>query len=153
MKRDYEYVRLGEKKRLERILLQNMRQQEPELRRLLETVNERSYEDRVYRFYAQSFKLFDLQCVTQLLVDALTTIAPDGRPFCGSLRRSSAEGRAGNSHRKTTRIGWSEPPILTAFFHARYFVEMAAKYAVALTEPPEALPYGWAALLCLYGIR
>ena len=43
-------------------------------------------------------------------------------------------------------------PIVEAFFHARYFVEMAVRYA-RLDEPPSLLPSGYAALLCLYGLR
>jgi hypothetical protein len=44
-------------------------------------------------------------------------------------------------------------PIVEAFLHARYFLEMAAKYAVELEEPPQLMPSGWAALLSLYGLR
>lgn len=44
-------------------------------------------------------------------------------------------------------------PILEAFFHARYFLEMAVRYAAALEEPPRVLPSGWAALLHLYRLR
>jgi hypothetical protein len=49
---------------------------------------------------------------------------------------------------------WSKHtrPILEAFFHARYFLEMAVRYA-ELPEPPKLLPSGWAALLCLYRLR
>lgn len=49
---------------------------------------------------------------------------------------------------------WAEVtrPIVEAFFHARFFVEMAARYA-RLDEPPQFLPSGYAALLCLYGLR
>jgi hypothetical protein len=49
---------------------------------------------------------------------------------------------------------WAEAtrPIVEAFFHARYFVEMAVRYA-RLDEPPQFLPSGYAVLLCLYGLR
>ncbi len=43
-------------------------------------------------------------------------------------------------------------PILEAFFHARFFLEMALRYA-ELEEPPISLPSGYAALLYLYGLR
>lgn len=43
-------------------------------------------------------------------------------------------------------------PMLEAFFHARFFVEMAVRYA-HLEEPPIPLPSGYAALLYLYGLR
>ena len=40
-------------------------------------------------------------------------------------------------------------PIAEAFFHARYFLEMAIKYGKELEFPPQQLPSGWAALLYL----
>jgi hypothetical protein len=49
---------------------------------------------------------------------------------------------------------WTEVtrPILEAFFHARFFPEMAVRYAT-LNSPPRPLPSGYAALLYLYGLR
>ena len=44
-------------------------------------------------------------------------------------------------------------PIVEAFFHARYFLEMAVKYGRELERPPNLLPSGWAALLYLYRLR
>ena len=44
-------------------------------------------------------------------------------------------------------------PIVEAFFHARYFLEMACRYARELDEAPDVLPSGWAALLCLHDMR
>ncbi len=43
-------------------------------------------------------------------------------------------------------------PIVEAFFHARFFLEMAVRYA-ELETPPNPLPSGYAALLELYGLR
>lgn len=44
-------------------------------------------------------------------------------------------------------------PMLEAFWHTRFFVEMAVKYGQELDEPPSVLPSGWAALLYLYELR
>ena len=44
-------------------------------------------------------------------------------------------------------------PILEAFFHARYFLEMVCKYGRKLKAPPQVLPSGWAAVLYLYQLR
>jgi tRNA(fMet)-specific endonuclease VapC len=41
---------------------------------------------------------------------------------------------------------------LEAFFHARFFLEMAVRYA-DLAAPPQPLPSGYAALLYLFGLR
>lgn len=42
---------------------------------------------------------------------------------------------------------------LEAFFHAKFFLEMAVKYGKELRAAPTTLPSGWAALLCLYNLR
>ena len=44
-------------------------------------------------------------------------------------------------------------PTVEAFFHARYFLEMAVTYGRQLTAPPRMLPSGWASLLYLYRLR
>jgi hypothetical protein len=44
-------------------------------------------------------------------------------------------------------------PIVEAFFHARYFLDMAVRYGRSLEELPMTLPSGWAALLYLYQLR
>ena len=43
-------------------------------------------------------------------------------------------------------------PIVEAFLHARFFLEMAVRYAT-LDGPPSPLPSGYAALLYLYQLR
>jgi len=150
-----EHVPLHEQQRLERILLDNMRQRAPELRQALEDIkSEWCYEDGIYRYYHQSLKVFGLQEATKLVADALSAIAPEGRPFCRyfgeilQLGTSREFSPADNPH-------WLEraAPIVQAFLHARYFLEMAVKYAAELEEPPQPMPSGWAALLCLYGLR
>jgi len=135
-------------------LLQNLREREPELRRLLAACSDHwGYEDPVYRFYHQSFKVYWLQKRTESLVALLAQLAPSDRSFdpwfleilrAGTDREFTPEDNARWTH--VTR------PIVEAFFHARYFVEMAVRYA-HLEEPPRFLPSGYAALLCLYGLR
>ncbi len=152
---EMEYIPLEEKQRLERILLQSMRQHEPELRRVLEAASSEScYEDGIYRYYHGSFKVFHFQGITKLMVDALAAISPEGRPFCGLFGEIIRQG-TGREFLPEDNQHWLErvTPITLAFFHAKYFVEMAVKYAAELAEPPQPMPYGWAALLCLYGIR
>jgi hypothetical protein len=51
------------------------------------------------------------------------------------------------------RWGAATRPILEAFFHARYFLEMVCRYGRELNEPTDSLPSGWAAVLYLYGLR
>ena len=124
------------------------------MRRVLENANrEWCYEDGIYRYYDQSLKVFSLQEQTKAMVNALAAIAPEGLPFCALFGEILQQGTgcefslADNEH-------WPEraAPIVQAFLHARYFVEMAVKYA-EMAELPGLLPSGWAALLCLYGLR
>ncbi len=44
-------------------------------------------------------------------------------------------------------------PFLEAFFHAKFFLEMAVKYGRKLEEVPEMLPSDWAAFLYFYNLR
>ena len=64
------------------------------------------------------------------------------------------EGGAGQFSREVNER-WLEAtrPILEAFFHARYFLEMVYRYGKELNEPPDSLPSGWAAVLYLYRLR
>lgn len=44
-------------------------------------------------------------------------------------------------------------PIVEAFLHAKYFLEMMIKYAREMDAAPIMLPTGWAAILELYNQR
>ncbi len=71
-----------------------------------------------------------------------------------STRGSSSWSEQGREFAPEDNARWAEVtrPIVEAFFHARFFVEMAVRYA-RLDRPPSLLPSGYAALLCLYGLR
>ena len=150
-----EFLSLEEKRRLAGILLENLRQHAPELRQILEDVNtEWCYEDGIYRYYHHSFKVFNLQGLTMRMADALAAVAPEGRPFKHGFFKEILRQGTGRKFKLEDNKHWPERagPIVTAFFHLRYFVEMAVKYS-GMSELPEMLPYGWAALLYLYGLR
>ena len=126
----------------------------PELESILESCNDHwGYEDGVYRFYHQSFKVFGLQKSTLRCVDALRGLAPH-LPLNPWFETIVAEG-TGREFRTEGNRNWlgSTRPILEAFFHARYFLEMAVKYGRTNAYPPGVLHSGWAAVLELYGIR
>ena len=150
------YPSREEIQRLERIFFDNIRTHAPALRKTLDEINSRScYENGIYRFYHQSFKTFEiLQTATDKALALLAAIAPDRRPFCEFFSQIIAAG----THRTFSledNANWVKrtAPIVEAFFHARYFLEMAVKYAEDLKVHPQQLPFGWAALLELYGIR
>src|SRR4051812_32673052 len=59
-------------------LLTNVRAVLPSLEALLaECSSHWGYEDRIYRFYHQSFKVYSLQATTMRIVDALRALAPE----------------------------------------------------------------------------
>jgi hypothetical protein len=111
------------------------------------------FEDPVYRFYHQSFKVYRLQEATARIVEALRALAPN-RELDERFLQIVAEGTSRTFEMDHNARWLSETrPILEAFFHARYFLEMAVRYAKELERPPRVLPSGWAALLGLYRLR
>ena len=138
----------------ERLLLRNLRERELELRAQLEAASDHwGYEDPVYRFYHESFKVYWLQERTRSLVALLASLAPNHRPldpwFLEIVRAGTGKEFVPGDNARWTEV---TRPMLEAFFHARYFVEMAVRYAL-IGEPPALLPSGYAALLCLFGLR
>jgi hypothetical protein len=143
----------GDASSAEEKLLQNLRRDRGELEKLLAGCNDHwGYEDPIYRFYHQSFKVFWLQERTESIVQKLQALAPD-RPL-NPLFAEIVQVGTGKKFKPDDNKQWAEVtrPILEAFFHARFFLEMAVRYA-DLEKPPQFLPSGYAALLYLYGLR
>jgi len=111
------------------------------------------YEDGVYRFYHHSFKVYRLQDATLEIVGVLRRLAP-GRELDQDFIRIVRDG-TGRSFRASDNLRWARRtrPILEAFFHALYFLDVAVRYGSSLRRPPRVLPSGWASLLTLYGLR
>lgn len=135
-------------------LLANLRASLPQLEELLrECRGHWCYEDAVYRFYHHSFKVYSLQERTSAIVAALQALAPERR-LNESFQRIVSDGTGWVFEQEHNRR-WLEVtrPIVEAFLHALYFLEMAVRYGRKLQSPPRRLPSGWAALLHLYGLR
>src|SRR5216683_3347520 len=102
----------------------------PELEELLEQANNKwSYEDAVYRFYHQSMKVFYIQETTAKILAALCGLAPHmelNKWFKEIVDRGT--GKEFDPHRTNDHWTAETRPILEAFFHARYFLEMVCKY-------------------------
>lgn len=135
-----------------RELLGRIKSDLPALRDLLADLNGRDYEDPIYRFYHHSYKVFNLQNRTEEIVSALRNLLPE-RNLNPLFLEIVARG-TGRVFSRDQNADWPRQtrPILEAFLHARYFLEMAVRYGT-LPEPPKLLPSGWAALLCLYRLR
>jgi len=143
-------------KEKENQLLANIKAKLPELETLLEEISSHwVYEDPIYRFYHNSFKVYGLQDITRRIVDALKSLAPEGKSFCREFEEIINAGASGKNFELEHTKNWTHHtrPFVEAFFHAKFFLEMVVKYGKEMEEPPTMLPSGWAALLCLYDLR
>jgi hypothetical protein len=143
----------GESGDPELALLQNIRLRRHDLEALLEKSSDHwGFEDPVYRFYHQSFKVYGLQGQTTAIVALLSALAP-ARPLHPWFLEIIQAGTGKEFHLEDN-ASWTRVtrPILEAFFHARFFLEMAVRYA-HVERPPGTLPSGYAALLYLYRLR
>ena len=135
-------------------LFSNLKNKLSLLERLLQKSNEHwEYEDPIYRFYHQSHKVYGLQILTNEIVSMLQSLMPDSS-LNSYFNKIIQEGT-----NKTFSIESNEDwlqntrTILEAFFHAKFFLEMAVKYGNEFDAPPNLLPSGWAAFLYLYNLR
>ena len=135
------------------VLLRNLDLHVGELTALLANSSSHwGFEDPIYRFYHQSFKVFALQQQTQAIVALLRTLVPDRSLSLRFL--AIIEAGTGSEFKPEHNANWDAVtrPIVEAFFHARFFLEMAVRYS-KLDRPPDPLPSEYAVLLCLYGLR
>ncbi len=135
-------------------LFKKLKMELPALEALLANCGASEYEDSIYRFYHQSLKVYCLQEQTLKIVSRLQALAPD-RPLNKWFMHIIREG-TGKTFSMVDNDSWPQitRPIVEAFFHARYFLEMAVKYGKELEFPPRrALPSGWAAVLYLFNLR
>ena len=137
------------------VLLQNIKKNLPTLKKLYqEACGGWSYEDRIYRYYHHSFKVYGLQDLTSEMSKALADLAPSGCEVNEDFVDIVAEGSDKEFRISHNRAwGYYVRPILEAFFHAKFFLEMAIKYGEELEKAPDLLPSGWAALLYFYNLR
>lgn len=135
-------------------LFANLKHDLPALEELLTRVNDEwEAEEHFYRFYHHSFKVYRAQDTTLEIMSALRTLLPDVE-INEHVRQLLAEGTYKEFQlNHNQRWLYETRPILEAFLHARFFLEMAVKYGRELTAPVSTLPSGWAAFLCLYNLR
>lgn len=135
-------------------LFRNLKASLPALEKVLDECSDHwGYEDHVYRFYHQSFKVYGLQEATTAIVANLQALTPE-RKLNAWFVEIVKDG-TGKNFEQDHNQRWLEVtrPIIEAFFHARYFLEMAVGYGKKLNAPPRMLPSGWAAFLYLYNLR
>jgi hypothetical protein len=132
-------------------LLRSIKAKLPALNKLLDRTA--GHEDLIYRYYHQSFKVYLIQEYTKEIVAGLQSLAPH-LPLNDWFMEIVRQG-TGREFSIKDNLRWTAitRPMLEAYFHARYFLEMACQYSRELTSAPKVLPSGWAALLYLYNIR
>src|ERR1017187_522421 len=119
------------------LLLTNIKSNLEELERLLEGGRLNwNYEDPVYRFWHYSFKVYGVQGLTLSIVDALEKLLPE-RKLNPWFTQIVAEG-TGREFQLNDNDAWLEHtrPMMEAFFHARFMLEMAVKYGKELDDAP-----------------
>jgi len=145
--------RLNLKHKKSKVLLDNIKDNLGDLKKLLESMSGTYYEDTIYRFYHGSFKVYYLQDLTIEAYNLFIKISPHVEvgdsykynPFCQYFEEIYREG-TGWEHKLHHNSKWTmvTRPIVEAFFHTKYFVEMAVKCGSEMDESPMLLPSGWA---------
>ena len=142
-----------ERGRLERLLLERLAIHSVELEKLIKVMGSHwNFEDHFYRYYHQSFKVYQTQETTTQAVKLLRQILPE-RELNSNFARIIQEG-AGKIFDLEHNSDWDSHtrPMLEAYAHSKFMIEMAARYA-NLKLPPQPMPSGYTALLYLYDLR
>ena len=122
-------------------------------KRLEESRCYHGYEDLISGLYHQSFEVYEVQEQTRRIVAALQSLAPE-RKLNSWFMQIVNEG-TGRQFDEEDHQYWLEitRPMVEAYFHARYFLEMAVRYGKEFERPPQYPPSGWAAVVSLYEPR
>jgi hypothetical protein len=142
-----------EKDRLIGLLLRRLKERRPQLEQMLKEMSGHwTYEDHFYRYYHGSFKVYRVQDTSDKAVQLLRDLLPE-RKLNLAFERIIHDG-TGKHFQLEHNKEWDRHtrPMLEAFAHAKFMVEMAVRYA-DLPAPPAPMPSGWAALLYLYDLR
>jgi len=135
-------------------LLENIRSNRDEIeKQLLHFKSEEP--DLVYRFYHQSFKVFYMVPLIERADTLFRQLAPEGVDVNKWYSLIAKGGVGRKFDPDTTNDNWlgEVPPMLMAFWNAKYFLEQMLVAADELEEAPQVLPSGWAAVLYLYDLR
>ena len=135
-------------------LLEVIKSHLPELEALLQKM-QYEYEDRIYRLYHQSFKVYALQSRTIEAADLFRRIAKLMYGKTNKWFEAIVAQGTGIEFEMEHNQNWLlyTRPIVEAYLHAKYFVEMMVKYGQEMEDVPMFLPSGWAAILELYDQR
>jgi hypothetical protein len=102
-----------------------------------------------------SYKVFYLQDAVKEAFALIEEIGGESDPPHFEYTRIVEAGTAHNFQGERTNTNWDAEtkPILEAFWHNKYFINMMVKYATELETVEMPLDYGMAAVLYLYELR
>ena len=115
------------------------------------------YEDRVYRFYHASLKVFWLQDAISDTLKLLHKLSPRRRPneldeyFIKIIEDAQKEGEFKREYNED--FSKHARPVLEAYFHCKYFIDMLVKSLEFEENPRGGITSGWGAILELYNLR
>lgn len=136
----------------EKQLLENVKSRSSELEDLISKLIH-TYNEAFYRFYHQSFKVYNLQKHTLKIRDVLQSLLPDQKlnDWFEQIVLEGTDKQFDLSHNRE----WftHARPILDAFNHAFTFLKLTLKVGMKYIEPPQILSSEYAAVLYLYGLR
>lgn len=140
--------------RKDHVLFETIKGHLPALLELHKEVQD-AYEDGMYRFYHQSWKVYDLQGLTTLIVDQFRQIARETGGELNPWFAAIVTEGTGITFEPGHNAHWRAHtrPIVEAFLHAKYFLEMMIHHGLTMTTVLPPFTYGWAAILTLYNQR
>ncbi len=147
-------MRYVNKLKMANILLRNIKSRMERLKELQRLANNVFMAERaMYRYYHHSYKVYDIQEMTIEIRDELKNLMKDiplNKSYVKLIKKGTGK-RFKQSHNKK----WDHHtlPMVEAFHHSKFFLDMAIKYGEELDTAPTQLPEGWGALLHLYNIR
>jgi hypothetical protein len=137
----------------ERLLAATKARRKQLTRQLASVMDEWGYCDPIYRYYHHSFKVYRLQFVTLNIRDVLRSLLPD-LPL-NKLFEEVISAGTGIEFEESHNREWflRVTPITTAFFHAKFFLEMAVRCSMRYEKVENPLGSDLAALLYLFNLR
>lgn len=139
-----------------RLLLANIKGGMPMLLELRRWADEEwNGEDGIYRFYHTSFKGYRLQEITEKIVALFRSLNPKPGVGLHNFFEEIIQDGTGKIFLASHNREWTQHtrPIVEAYFHTRWVLDMMIRYGQELKAPPNLLPSGWAAVLYLYNLR
>lgn len=112
--------------------------------------------DLIYRFYHGSFKVYRIQDLTQKALDLFERVKPEGIVFNADFDTIVKEG-TNKRFELAHNAEWLKHtrPLLEAYFHCKYFVDMIVRILEQNEEDPfnGMLDSGSAGALYLFNLR